>query len=57
MDWITQGDDKELQSRWSQHKLDHAFDCMPLSDPERGIFGETPLETMHAYRKDLIEMV
>ena len=30
---------------------------MPLADPERGIFGATPVETMHAYRKGIIEMV
>jgi hypothetical protein len=57
MDRIAQGDDKELQSRWSQHKLENAFNHMPLADPERGIFGATPVETMHAYRKGIIEMV
>ncbi len=54
---IAQGDDKELQSHWSQHKLENAFNHMPLADPERGIFGATPLETMHTYRKGIIEMV
>jgi hypothetical protein len=57
MDRIAQGDNQELQSRWSQHKLENAFNHMPLADPERGIFGATPVETMHAYRKGIIEMV
>jgi hypothetical protein len=57
MDQIAQGDSKELQSRWSQHKLENAFNHMPLADPERGMFGATPVETVHAYRKGIIEMV
>lgn len=57
MDFIAQSEDKELRSRWSQHKLDNAFNHMPLADPVRGIFGATPVETMHAYRKGMIEMV
>ena len=58
MDWIAQGNNKELQTRWLQHKLDNTFYHMPLAaDTERGIFGATPVETMHAYRKDIIERV
>jgi hypothetical protein len=53
MDRIAQqGDYKELQTRRSQHKLDNAaFNHMPLADHEHGILGATPVETMHAYRK------
>ena len=57
MDRIAQGDNKELQSRWSQHEMEKAFNHMPLADPERGMFGATPVETVHAYRKGIIEMV
>jgi hypothetical protein len=28
-----------------------------FADPERGIFGATPVETMHAFRKGVIEKV
>jgi len=51
MDRIAQGDDKELHLRRSQHKLENAFNHMPLADPECGIFGATFVETMHAYRR------
>ena len=30
---------------------------VPLADPIRGIFGATPVETMHAFRKGVIEVV
>jgi hypothetical protein len=43
--------------RWSQHALDNAFNHMPLADPIRGIFGATPVETMHAFCKGVIEVV
>jgi hypothetical protein len=57
MDRIAQGDNKELQTHWSQHKLENAFNHMPLADPERGMFGATPVETMQAYGKGINEMV
>jgi hypothetical protein len=28
-----------------------------MADPDRGIFGATPVETLHAFRKGLVEMV
>jgi hypothetical protein len=37
--------------------LENAFNHTPLDDPEHGIFGATPVETMHAYRKGIVEMV
>ncbi len=43
--------------RWSQHALDKAFNHVPLADPIRGIFGATPVETMHAFCKGVIEVV
>ena len=49
--------DKNVRQRWSQHFLNNAFDYVPLADPVRGIFGATPVETMHALRKGIIEMV
>ena len=29
---------------------------MQLADPVHGIFGATPVQTMHAFRKGMIEM-
>ena len=47
-----------IRQQWSQHYyLNNAFDHVPLADPVRGIFGATPIETMHAFRKGLIETV
>jgi len=48
------GDD-QLQKRWSQHVLNNVFNRMPLADPRRGIFGATPVDTMHAFRKGILE--
>ena len=28
-----------------------------MADPDRGIFGATPVETLHAFRKGLVEMI
>jgi len=47
--------DTKLQQRWSQHQLYNAFINMPFADPKRGIFGATPVDTMHCFRKGLIE--
>ena len=46
-----------LRQRWSQHALDNAFNHVPLADPIRGIFGATPVETMHSFRKGVIQVV
>ena len=46
-----------LCQRWSQHALDNAYNHVPLADPIRGIFGATPVETMHAVCKGMIEVV
>ncbi|KAI2490314.1 hypothetical protein MHU86_24256 [Fragilaria crotonensis] len=45
------------RKRWSQHRLNNVFDSIPMADPIRGIYGATPVETMHAFRKGMIEMV
>jgi hypothetical protein len=29
---------------------------MTMADPDRGIFGATPVETLQAFRKGLVEM-
>ena len=49
--------DLETRTMWSQHLLDNAFSQIPFADPDRGILGATPVETMHAFRKGMIEMV
>ena len=41
----------ETRKRWSQHRLDNAFTYVPLTDPICGIFGATPTEAMHCFRK------
>jgi Plavaka transposase len=46
-----------LRKRWSQHQLNNVFDYVPMADPVRGIYGATPVETMHAFRKGMIEVV
>ena len=54
---IASNDDLSIRKKWSQHFLNNAFDHVPLADPVRGIFGATPIETMHAFRKGLVETV
>ena len=46
-----------IRKRWSQHQLNNVFDFVPMADPVRGIYGATPVETMHAFRKGMIEVV
>jgi hypothetical protein len=57
MDVIAKSKDDNIRKQWSQHKLDNAFGRIVFADPERGIFGATPVETMHAFRKGVIEKV
>ena len=47
----------DLRRRWSQHQVVNVYNSIPLADRSRGIFGATPVETMHAFRKGLIEKV
>ena len=54
---VASGPDEALRTRWSQHRMTNTFDSILLADPMRGIFGATPVETMHAYRKGIIEKV
>jgi hypothetical protein len=46
-----------IRKRWSHHQLNNVLDYVPLADPVRGIYGATPVETMHAFRKGMIEVV
>ena len=54
---IAQSENVALRQRWSQHYLDNAFRNVTMADPDRGIFGATPVETLHAVRKGLVEMI
>ena len=54
---IAQSDNLTMQQRWSQHALNNAFNYVSFADPDRGIFGANPVETLHAFRKGLVEMV
>jgi hypothetical protein len=45
-----------LRQRWSQHALDNTNYHVPLADPIHGIFGATPVETMHAFCKGVSEI-
>ena len=54
---IARSNDDATRKRWSQHKIENAFEHIVFADPERGIFGATPVETMHAFRKGVIEKV
>jgi Plavaka transposase len=49
--------DHTIRTAWSQHSLDNAFNRIVFADPERGIFGATPFESMHAFRKGVVENV
>jgi len=44
-----------LRKRWSQHQLDNVFNHMPMACLTHGILGSTPVDTMHAFRKGIIE--
>jgi len=55
MHCIALSGNNHIQKRWSQHQVDNAFIHMPLADPQYGIFGATPVDTMHAFRKGIIE--
>ena len=54
---ITSCPNDKLRQRWSQHALDNAYNHVPLADPTHGIFGATPVETMPAFCKNMIEVV
>jgi hypothetical protein len=54
---IAQGNNKELQAQWSQHKVDHAFKEMQLGDPTRGIMGVTPVDSMLVLQNGIISVV
>ncbi len=54
---IARNSNQALRKRWSQHRLNNVFDYVPMADPIRGIYGAMPIETMHAFRKGMIEMV
>ena len=47
----------DVQRRWSQHAVQNAFLNVPMADPKFGIFGSTPVETMHVFQKGMIEVV
>ena len=54
---IARNSNQALRKRWSQHRLNNVFDYVPMADPIRGVYGATPIETMHAFCKGMIEMV
>jgi hypothetical protein len=45
------------RTQWSQHQLQNAFNPIVFADPVRGIFSATPVETVHAFRKGVVENV
>ena len=49
--------DQQTLTEWSQHQLDNVFNEIEFADPERGIFGATPIETLHCIQKGTIEYV
>lgn len=57
MHLIAQSEDELLRKKWSQHQLMNAFHHVPFADSTRGIFGAMPVETMHVFRKGMIEKV
>ena len=55
MAMIAANGDKLVRTRWLQHYLNNAFNSVCFADSSSGIFGATPVETMHDFRKGLIE--
>ena len=54
---ITSDPSLAVGKQWPQHDLNNLFDHVPMADPVRGIYGATPVETMHVFRKGMIEKV
>ena len=54
---IAASKNKAIRTRWLEQAVHNAFQDVVLADPVRGIFGATPVETMHAFCKGLIEHV
>ena len=57
MAMIAASEDKAIRPCWSQHAVHNAFQDVMLADHVCGIFGATPIETMHTFCKGLIEYV
>ena len=57
MAMIAAGKNKAIRTRWLQHVAHNAFQDVLLADPVQGIFGATPVKTVHAFCKGLIEHV
>ena len=57
MAMIAASEKKAICARWSQHMVHNSFQDVMLADHVHGFFGATPIETMHAFRKALIEDV
>ena len=53
---IAQSNDEQLRQKWSQHRVDNAFNHV-VADPVRGIMGATPTEIMHVFRNGMIAIV
>jgi hypothetical protein len=57
MTHIAERSDVSTITPWSQHQLKNAFNCIVFADPVPGIFGAMPVETMHAFRKGVVENI
>ncbi len=57
MTHIAKRSDVATRTQWSQHQLRNTFNCVVFADPVCGIFGAMPVETMHAFRKGVVENV
>ncbi len=57
MTHIAKRSDVASRTQWSQHQLENAFNYIVFADPVRGIFGATPVETMHAFRKGAVTRI
>ena len=57
MNEISIAGDDATRKCWSQHCLENAFNYVLLANTIRGIFGATLTETMHCFRKGMIEVV
>ena len=57
MHFIAQSKHEKTRQNWSKHCVDNAFNYVTFADPERNIFGATSVETPHALRNGLVEVV
>ena len=57
MAMIVASESKAIHTWWCEHEVHNALQDVMLADPVRGILWATPVKTIHAFCKGLIEHV